>query len=125
MTTTSSNNKYRIDIHSHRDLTMRPLKSILLNTTFDDVSSIRMKISNNMDVLIYDKQTAPKKSYIFNALEQNRKINLENFVSNKSNSHRPGNQDFDAENYTTEDLDEDQIEEIKEVFDLFDSDGSG
>jgi centrin-1 len=38
---------------------------------------------------------------------------------------RPGAKNFNAKRYERPGLTEDEIEEIKEAFDLFDSDGSG
>ena len=45
-----------------------------------------------------------------------------NFISKMA---RPGAKAFNAKRYERPGLTEDEIEEIKEAFDLFDSDGSG
>ena len=115
--------EYRIKVYA--DNNDQPIKYFLLHTRLDRADHLMMLVSDKMDVSIYDNQAEESKSYVFNMTREEHYVILENCEIFKQKADRPELQAFDAKSYVRPGLDEAHIEEIREVFDLIDEDGSG
>ena len=47
--------EYRLNVYSEKGKVGKPIQSIRLTTNIDNPENIRMLLSNNMDISVYDK----------------------------------------------------------------------